>query len=160
MIHHPNLINPDKVKFLLHGFGSPALSTLPASAVPDPLPETLRVLDEITTDFIIETCHAAASVAAYSRRQKIKVDDFKFVLRKDPAKLGRVQELFRMDREIKKSKKLFNVEEVGGVIGKIDGVPDTLSGELPGKKGKGRKRREREDGGEGGKAGKKSRRSS
>jgi transcription initiation factor TFIID subunit 13 len=57
-----------------------------------PLSSTIAVLDEILTDFIIETCHAAALSASYSRRQKIKVDDFKFVLRKDPALLGRVQE--------------------------------------------------------------------
>ena len=136
------------------------LSTLPDGAVPDPLPETLRVLDEITTDFIIETCHAAASVAAYSRRQKIKVNDFKFVLRKDPAKLGRVQELFRMDREIKKNRKAFNVEEVGGGSGKMDVISDMLGGDWEGKKGKGKKRRERDEGGGEVKPGKKARRGS
>ena len=44
----------------------------------DPLPETIRCLDEIVTDFIIETCHTAAASATYAHRAKIKVDDFKF----------------------------------------------------------------------------------
>ena len=62
----------------------------------------------ITTSFIIETCHEAAAHASYSRRQKIKVDDFTFALRKDPAKLGRVQELVQMDKHLKTLRKVFN----------------------------------------------------
>lgn len=77
----------------------------------NPLPETVKVLDEIITDFVIETCHEAAQVASYARRAKIKVDDFKFILRRDPRKLGRVAELLSMDREIKNRKKMFEIEE-------------------------------------------------
>lgn len=107
-----------------------------------PLPETVKVLDEIVTEyvlslsptatrplrrrspgpghastpltqdsFIIETCHAAALCAAYSHRAKIKVDDFKFALRKDPKKLGRVTELLALDKDIKKKRKAFEVED-------------------------------------------------
>lgn len=61
--------------------------------------------------YIIETCHTAALSAAYSRRAKIKVDDFKFVLRRDPVKLGRVLELHSMQREIKTKKRMFEVDE-------------------------------------------------
>ena len=77
-----------------------------------PLPETIRVLDEIIVDFIIETCHEAALCASYSRRSKIKVDDFKFMLRKDPKKLGRVTELLSLDKEIKKKRKMTEIDEV------------------------------------------------
>ncbi|EON62884.1 hypothetical protein W97_02109 [Coniosporium apollinis CBS 100218] len=77
----------------------------------NPLPETVKVLDEIVTDFIIETCHEAAQSAAYARRAKIKVDDFKFMLRKDPKKLGRVTELLNLDKELKKKRKAFDVED-------------------------------------------------
>lgn len=78
------------------------------------LPETVRVLDEILTDFIIEACHAAALSASYSRRQKIKVDDFKWVLRKDPELLGRVLEQLWMDKHIKDQRKIDNVTGEGG----------------------------------------------
>ena len=100
----------------------------------DPLPETIRVLDEIVTDFIIETCHQAARSASYSRRQKIKVDDFKFAIRNDEALLGRVQDLLGMDKELKEAKKLFDVEEgrAGLERGKI---------EKEAKEGKGRGKR-------------------
>ncbi|KAK8244203.1 transcription initiation factor IID, 18kD subunit-domain-containing protein [Phyllosticta capitalensis] len=76
-----------------------------------PLPETIRVLDEIITDFIIETCHEAALCASYSRRAKIKVDDFKFILRKDPVKLGRVTELLNKEKEIRTQRKVFAVDD-------------------------------------------------
>lgn len=76
-----------------------------------PLPETIRVLDEIVTDFIIETCHAAAQAAHYSGRQKVKVDDFLFAIRKSPEMLGRVQELLKMDRELKEARKQFDAAE-------------------------------------------------
>lgn len=65
----------------------------------------MRVLDEIVTDFIIETCHAAARSATYSNRQKIKVDDFKFAIRNNEAMLGRVQELLTMDKDLKEMRK-------------------------------------------------------
>lgn len=76
-----------------------------------PLPETVKCLDEIVTDFIIETCHSAAQCASYSHRAKIKVDDFKFALRKDPKKLGRVNELLGLEKEIKRNRKAFDVED-------------------------------------------------
>ncbi|KAH0288958.1 hypothetical protein KCU71_g15608, partial [Aureobasidium melanogenum] len=72
-------------------FSNPELAgLLEAFGDTQPLPATLTTLDEIITDFIIETCHSAAICASYSRRQKIKVDDFKWVLRRDAKKLGRV----------------------------------------------------------------------
>ena len=61
--------------------------------------------------FVIETCHEAALCASYSRRAKIKVDDFKFILRKDPLKLGRVTEILNKEKEIREKRKVFNVDD-------------------------------------------------
>ena len=100
----PNILPSDPpltVKALLYAYGD----------VPTPLPETVRVLDEIVTDFVIETCHQAARSATYSNRQKIKVDDFKFAIRGNEAMLGRVQELLGMDKELKEARKQFDVAE-------------------------------------------------
>ncbi|KAF1960327.1 transcription initiation factor IID, 18 kDa subunit, partial [Byssothecium circinans] len=80
-----------------------------------PLPTTIRVLDEIVTDYIIETCHEAAAVAHHARRQKIKLDDFKFMLRRDTAKLGRVSEMLEMEKDLKKKRKAFDTDE-GAVV--------------------------------------------
>ena len=84
-----------------------------------PLPETLRLLDEIITDYIIETCHEAASVAHHARRAKIKLDDFKFMLRRDTGKLGRVSEMLETDKELKRKRKAFDTDE-GAVLQKGD----------------------------------------
>lgn len=85
-----------------------------------PLPETVRVLDEIITDYIIETCHEAASVAHHSRRAKIKLDDFKFMLRRDTGKLGRVSEMLETDKELKRKRKAFDTDE-GAVMAEKGG---------------------------------------
>jgi transcription initiation factor TFIID subunit 13 len=82
-----------------------------------PLAETVRVLDEIVTDYIIETCHEAASVAHHARRAKIKLDDFKFMLRRDTVKLGRVSDMLETDKELKRKRKAFDTDE-GAVLAK------------------------------------------
>ncbi|KAK5064685.1 hypothetical protein LTR84_000519 [Exophiala bonariae] len=119
-----------------------------------PFPETVRVLDEILTDFIIETCHNAVSAASYSGRAKLKLSDFEFVLRRDAVKLGRVQEMFKKKRDIDNKKKLFDTNE--GREGTKMAVGDLVNlGEVVGEEGTGkgkgrgrgrRKKRERDDG--------------
>ncbi|KAJ4318931.1 hypothetical protein N0V94_004161 [Neodidymelliopsis sp. IMI 364377] len=101
-----------------------------------PLPETVRVLDEIITDYIIETCHEAASVAHHARRAKIKLDDFKFMLRRDTGKLGRVSEMLETDKELKRKRKAFDTDE-GAVLQKGDAKGEDDEGQSAAKKGKG-----------------------
>lgn len=78
---------------------------------PEPLPETVRVLDEIVTDFIIETCHAASRHATLNNRQKVKLEDFKWVVSKDERLLGRMTELIGMEKELKQARKIFDTDE-------------------------------------------------
>jgi len=92
---------PSDLSSYLYAFGDSA----------PPLPATISCLDEIVTDYIIETCHAAALSASYSRRQKIKVHDFKWALRKDGRKLGRVVELLGREREVRRMRRVFSTEE-------------------------------------------------
>jgi len=47
-------------------------------------------------------------MASQARRNKIKVDDFKFALRRDPKKLGRVEELLVMAKVIADARKQFD----------------------------------------------------
>lgn len=65
----------------------------------------------MATDFIIETCFSAAKSAEICGRSKLKVDDFKFAIRGDPALLGRVNELLAMDKQINTARKAFKTDE-------------------------------------------------
>lgn len=133
---------------------------LTAFAAPNPphLPSTISVLDEILTDFIIETCHAAALCASYSRRQKIKVDDFKWVLRRDERLLGRVQEQQWRDKKMKEERKGIDVEKLGaeGAVNDLAALAGGMAGDVngadadsraPGKKGRRRKRKAEDEAG-------------
>ncbi|KAF3480285.1 uncharacterized protein GIQ15_05632 [Arthroderma uncinatum] len=111
--HQGQLSFGNEIRQLLYAYGD----TSPHASFPqEPNAETVRVLDEVVTDFIIETCHEAAQIANYANRQKVKADDFRFILRRDPVKLGRVQELFRLERELKEARKAFdqNDDRLGG----------------------------------------------
>jgi transcription initiation factor TFIID subunit 13 len=86
------------------------------------------VLDEILTDYIIEMCHSAAHLASHARRNKVKVDDFKFALRRDPKKLGRVQELLHMTQVIKRAREQFDEKiGAGGGAGQPGGKDETAA---------------------------------
>ncbi|ODM21748.1 hypothetical protein SI65_02592 [Aspergillus cristatus] len=142
--HKGQMNFPSELRLLLLAYGDPS----PHPSFPsEPLPETVRVLDEIVTDFILEMCHGAAQYASYSRRQKIKVDDFRFALRRDPNKLGRVQELLRMERELKEARKAFdqNDDQIANLkdAGKkgMDEVEDGDATSVAGKKNKGKNKR-------------------
>ncbi|EPX71731.1 transcription factor TFIID complex subunit Taf13 [Schizosaccharomyces osmophilus] len=64
----------------------------------NPAPDSVNVLEEIVVDYINEMCLEAARIAG--NRNKVKVDDFKFALRNDPKKLGRVEELLVLQKMI------------------------------------------------------------
>ena len=124
---HPDLApttqHPDSERYL-------STSTHPASTsaqrpspyhtnqFPNPYPETLRVLDEILTDFIIETCHGAVRHASLAGRQKINAKDFEFVIRRDEHKMGRVQDLVRRNKALTKDRKIVDGNE-GAQVGKF-----------------------------------------
>ncbi|PWY81823.1 TFIID-18kDa-domain-containing protein [Aspergillus heteromorphus CBS 117.55] len=129
-----------ELRLLLLAYGDPRPHP---SFTAEPLPETIRVLDEIVTDFVLEMCHGAAQYASYSRRQKIKVDDFRFALRRDPNKLGRVQELLRMERELKEARKAFdqNDDQVGNLKDAGKKGLEEAGESVDGKKGKGKGKR-------------------
>lgn len=111
---------------------------------PQPYPETLRVLDEIVTDYIIETSHSALQIAAYAGRAKLKLPDFEWVLRRDRKKLGRAQEMRRKMKRIAEEKK--GADEAADprkmAVRDLQDLGDIVGEEGTGKgKGKGRGRR-------------------
>ncbi|KDN41668.1 TFIID-18kDa-domain-containing protein [Tilletiaria anomala UBC 951] len=89
--------------------------------VRNPNPAAAAILEEMTIDFLIDLCmRARPSPLAVPQvdqsyppvgRLKVKVDDFKHALRKDPKKLNRLEELLYMDTQIKQTKKTLDVDQ-------------------------------------------------
>lgn len=96
--YHPSLCT---VRSLLFAYGD----------VIDPEPQTVSTLDDILQDYIIDLCYEASRVSKTAHRTKIKVDDFKFAIRKDAKKLSRVEELLQMQKVIQEAKKIFDDNE-------------------------------------------------
>jgi len=76
--------------------------------VQQPLELTKKVLDELLTDFITETCFEAHRSAQLAGRQKIKLDDIKFACRKNPQYLGKIEETLDKKVYIDASRKLID----------------------------------------------------
>ncbi|KAK1765529.1 transcription initiation factor IID, 18kD subunit-domain-containing protein [Phialemonium atrogriseum] len=77
----------------------------------NPLPDTVRVLDEITTDFIQGVSFEATRAAQHAGRQKLKFEDFEFAMRKNSLYMGKVQEVFEKKREIERARNIINDED-------------------------------------------------
>ncbi|KPI41702.1 uncharacterized protein AB675_9250 [Cyphellophora attinorum] len=107
--------------------GQPTANNTTVKIPSAPLPETMRVLDEILTDFIIEVSHEAVDHATYEGRHKVNPGDIKFVFRKDKNMLGRINERERRNKQIKEAKKT-----VPGGAGADDGGMGLLGGGLEG----------------------------
>lgn len=72
---------------------------------------TIRVLDELIVDFITEMCFEAHRSAQLAGRQKIKLDDIKFACRKNPAYLGKIEEMFVKKAIIAEARKAVDVTD-------------------------------------------------
>ena len=79
--------------------------------VENSLESTRKVLDEILSDFIVDLCFEADRPAQLAGRQKVKLDDFKFACRKDPIKLGKIEEVFAKKAEIDAARKAVDVND-------------------------------------------------
>jgi transcription initiation factor TFIID subunit 13 len=79
--------------------------------VKHPLPETVRVLDEMVTDFIQGVSFEATRAAHHAGRQKVKFEDFEFAMRKNPLFTGKVQEVFEKKREIDRARNIMNDDD-------------------------------------------------
>ncbi|KAI8070841.1 transcription initiation factor IID, 18kD subunit-domain-containing protein [Gongronella butleri] len=88
------------LKLLMYGFGD----------VPHPSADSIALMDDLVIDYISEMCQKV--LTASETRGRIRVEDFKFVLRKDPKKLARVEELLYMNEDIRRAKQLFDESEM------------------------------------------------
>jgi len=92
------------LKALLYAFGD----------VETPYIESVGVLEDILQEYIFVICQEASRMARAAGRQKIKVDDFKFALRNDPRKLGRVERLLVLQKEFDAARKEYDYSRLEG----------------------------------------------
>eukprot|EP00270_Netrium_digitus_P008423 TRINITY_DN2520_c0_g1_i1.p1 TRINITY_DN2520_c0_g1~~TRINITY_DN2520_c0_g1_i1.p1 ORF type:complete len:126 (+),score=40.79 TRINITY_DN2520_c0_g1_i1:50-427(+) len=88
-----------ELRLMMYGFGDD----------PDPLPESVELMEDIMLDYVTDLIHKAQDVAA--RRGKLTTEDILFLIRKDPRKFARVKELLAMNEELKKARKAFDDEK-------------------------------------------------
>lgn len=130
-----------ELRLLLYAFGD----------VANPLPETVATVDDILQTYILDVCRAsydrtiAMLVATYPTKiKKMRVDDLKYVFRRDEVKLGRIVELLRLLKEIEEARRAVDTNKSNirpltfGVDGRIAGndEPPKKRGRKPGKKNK------------------------
>lgn len=75
------------------------------------LPETVRVLDEIATEFIQGISFEATRTAHHAGRQKVKFEDFEFSMRKNPMFMGKIRETFEKKKEIDRARHIMNEDD-------------------------------------------------
>ena len=76
---------------MIHGFGDD----------PTPYEETVDLVEELAVDFIAEMTLKAMEVGKSGKSGKISEKDIEFLVRKDPRKLARLEELLQMNEELK-----------------------------------------------------------
>ncbi|CAN1175942.1 Transcription initiation factor TFIID subunit 13 [Linum perenne] len=87
------------LQHMMYGFGDD----------PNPLPESVALLEDIVVEYVTDLTHKALDVG--SKRAKISVEDFLYLIRKDPPKLNRCTELLSMQEELKHARKAFDMDE-------------------------------------------------
>ncbi|WJX13605.1 Transcription initiation factor TFIID subunit 13 [Trifolium repens] len=88
-----------ELQHMMYGFGDD----------PNPLPESVALMDDIVVEYITELVHKAQDIG--SQRGKLSVEDFLYLIRKDAPKFNRCTELLSMNKEIKQVQKLFEADE-------------------------------------------------
>ncbi|KAL0648970.1 hypothetical protein Bca4012_091660 [Brassica carinata] len=75
----------------------------------DPLPETVALVEDIVVEYVTDLTHKAQEIG--TKRGRLLVDDFLYLIRKDLPKLNRCRELLAMQEELKQARKAFDVDE-------------------------------------------------
>lgn len=78
---------------------------------PTPNIETIHTLEDTVTSYLLDIIMKANKVRKLQNRNKFKETDLRFALRNDPVKLGRVDDLSNLTKEISKANKMFDVNE-------------------------------------------------
>ncbi|PON61680.1 Transcription initiation factor [Parasponia andersonii] len=88
-----------ELQHMMYGFGDD----------PNPLPESVALMEDIVVEYITDLVHKAQDIG--SKRGKLSVEDFLYLIRKDFPKLNRCTELLSMNEELKQARKAFETDE-------------------------------------------------
>ncbi|KAE8680894.1 Transcription initiation factor TFIID subunit 13 [Hibiscus syriacus] len=87
------------LQHMMYGFGDDS----------NPLPETVALVEDIVVEYVTDLAYKAQDIG--SKRGKLSVEDFLYLIRKDTPKLNRCTELLSMQEELKQARKAFEVDE-------------------------------------------------
>ncbi|CAA3007590.1 transcription initiation factor TFIID subunit 13 [Olea europaea subsp. europaea] len=87
------------LQHMVYGFGDD----------PNPLPETLALVEDVVVEYITDLVHKAQDTA--SKRGKLLTEDFLFLIRKDSPKVNHCTKLLSMNEELKQVRKAFDVDK-------------------------------------------------
>ncbi|KAL0752693.1 hypothetical protein Bca101_090360 [Brassica carinata] len=71
--------------------------------------ETVALVEDIVVEYVTDLTHKAQEIG--TKRGRLLVDDFLYLIRKDLPKLNRCRELLAMQEELKQARKAFDVDE-------------------------------------------------
>jgi transcription initiation factor TFIID subunit 13 len=102
------------LKSLLYAFGDSATPNI----------ETIHTLEDVVTSYLLDIITEANKIRVLQGRNKFVENDLRFALRNDPVKLGRVEDLSNLSKEISRANKMFDVNEksLTGKVAKSSGV--------------------------------------
>ncbi|KAK9826807.1 hypothetical protein WJX81_002869 [Elliptochloris bilobata] len=98
-LKHRGLFSKD-LKFIMYGYGDTAT----------PYKETVDLVEDIVVEYVSALAHKAMAGAA-GKGGRMLPEDLLYLLRKDPHKFARAQELLRMNEEIQAAKKVYDDDE-------------------------------------------------
>lgn len=100
-----------EIQLMMYGFGDG----------PSPRPDSCEIVEELVMEYIVElvrhcnlysfillTLQCKSASNASRQKDKVKVEDILFCLRKDPTKLARAEELLFRLEELNKARKAFD----------------------------------------------------
>ncbi|KAK8576517.1 hypothetical protein V6N13_032438 [Hibiscus sabdariffa] len=101
------------LQHMMYGFGDDA----------NPLPETVTLVEDIVVEYVTDLAHKAQDIG--TKRGKLSVEDFLYLIRKDMPKLNRCTELLSMQEELKQARKAFEKQKVQEESGMNSELPVT-----------------------------------
>ncbi|KAJ0085404.1 hypothetical protein Patl1_07179 [Pistacia atlantica] len=69
----------------------------------------MALVEDIVVEYVTDLAHKAQDIG--SKRRKLSIDDFLYLIRKDLPKLNQCIELLSMQEELKQARKAFEVDE-------------------------------------------------
>jgi transcription initiation factor TFIID subunit 13 len=91
------------IKYMMYGFGD----------VEEPLDESADLVEDMLLEYLENFANRAMECA--ERRGSLKTEDLLYIIRHDEKKTARVNELLRINEEIKEARKNFELDEAANV---------------------------------------------